>query len=305
MPKFKWVGEPPRPYVESYGPAMEPYIGTVVPAQEMLDRDIFDAPFAGVLHTDDMAATVRGHSEYFENLADVAKVRSHAISFLTHQGDVVGSLHMYRHEVNPFSEAELQRHAAFAAQASLAISNAKLFNDLDAALERQPAMTDVLDAVSTARLDLQPVFETIAHHADRLAEGMGAVVAMRDGDELIVTAVAGPSPIDPGLVRFPLDESTGMGAAIVRGEVLHMPDRTSEVLAEYPNSPAHLHGHRSALVVPMLREGVALGSIGFTREAPGGYSDETIALLRSFADQATIAVNNARLLREIEERNTE
>jgi GAF domain-containing protein/ActR/RegA family two-component response regulator len=292
-------------YVASYGPAMEPYIGTVVPRHEMLDRQVYDSEVAGVLHTNDMAAAVRGQSDYFEELADVAKVRSHAIGFLTHHGEVVGTLHMYRHEVKPFSEAELKRHAAFAAQASLAISNAKLFNDLDAALERQTAMTDVLDAVSTARLDLQPVFETIAHHADRLAEGMGAVVAMRDGDELIVTAVAGPSPIDPGLVRLPLDESTGMGAAIVRGEVIHMTERTSEVLAEYPNSPAHLHGHRSALVVPMLRAGVALGSIGFTREAPGGYSDETIALLRSFADQATIAVNNARLLREIEERNHE
>ena len=120
-----------------------------------------------------MTAGVRGQSEYFEELAEVARVRSHAISFLTHQGDVVGSLHMYRHEVKPFTEAELKRHAAFAAQASLAIGNAQLFNDLDAALERQTAMTEVLEAVGNVRLDLQPFFDIVAHHARRLCPGVG------------------------------------------------------------------------------------------------------------------------------------
>ncbi len=230
--------------------------------------------------------------------------RSYATVALFSEAEWIGNINIVRPEVRPFDDGDLATLQAFADQASLAVSNARLFNDLDAALERQTAMTDVLDAVSTARLDLQPVFDVIANHADRLAEGSGAVVALRDGDEFVIAAVAGPSPIDPDVSRYPLDETTVTGAAIVRGELIHVTDRVTEGFA-YPNSPAHVHGHRSGLVVPMMREGAALGAIVFTRETPGGLSDETIELLEAFTDQATIAVNNARLLREIEERNTE
>ena len=231
-------------------------------------------------------------------------LRSYATVALFSEAEWIGNINIVRPEVRPFDDGDLATLQAFADQASLAVSNARLFNDLDAALERQTAMTDVLDAVSTARLDLQPVFDVIANHADRLAEGSGAVVALRDGDEFVIAAVAGPSPIDPDVSRYPLDETTVTGAAIVRGELIHVTDRVTEGFA-YPNSPAHVHGHRSGLVVPMMREGAALGAIVFTRETPGGLSDETIELLEAFTDQATIAVNNARLLREIEERNTD
>ena len=77
---------------------------------------------------------------------------------------------MFRHEVRPFDDAELKALASFAEQASLAIANANLFNDLDAALERQTAMTDVLEAVGTARIDVQPVFDRIVEHAQRLCD---------------------------------------------------------------------------------------------------------------------------------------
>ncbi len=87
--------------------------------------------------------------------------------------------------MRPFDQKQATILQAFADQAAIAVANAKLFNDLDAALERQTAMTEVLDAVSTARLDLQPVFDTVAHHADRLCQGTGAVVLVREGDELL------------------------------------------------------------------------------------------------------------------------
>ena len=233
-------------------------------------------------------------------------VRSMVAIPLVEHGDVIGLINVGRREIRPFDEKQATILQAFADQAAIAVANAKLFNDLDAALERQTAMTDVLDAVSTARLDLQPVFDTIAHHADRLADGTGAVIALRDGDEFFIAAVAGPSPVDAAPTRYPLDGTTVTGDAIIRGEVTHITGWTSEwTLANYPNSPALVHGHQSGLVVPMMREGAALGAIVFTRENPGGYTDETIALLESFADQATIAVNNARLLQEIEERNAD
>ncbi len=218
----------------------------------------------------------------------------------------IGNLNLARDEVRPFDPKVAPIMQAFADQAAIAVANAKLFNDLDAALERQTAMTDVLDAVSQARLDLQPVFASIAHHADRLADGTGAVIALREDREFVIAAVAGPSPIDRDQTRYPLDDTTATGDVILRGELLHITEWTEDwARANYPNTPALTHGHQSALAIPMMREGKALGAIVFTREAPGGYSDDTIELLESFADQATIAVNNARLLREIEERNTD
>ena len=137
-------------YVASHGPAMEPYIGTTMSPGTTAPRELFNSGPGGVSHTDDMMAIADGHP-YFEELTRVGRVRSYARATLTLDGATVGGLHMYRHEVRPFEEAELKALASFAEQASLAIANANLFNDLDAALERQTAMTDVLEAVSTAR----------------------------------------------------------------------------------------------------------------------------------------------------------
>jgi signal transduction histidine kinase/CheY-like chemotaxis protein/HPt (histidine-containing phosphotransfer) domain-containing protein/putative methionine-R-sulfoxide reductase with GAF domain len=219
-----------------------------------------------------------------------------------------GQCTVARTEVRPFEPRHGRIVQAFAEQAAIAISNANLFNELDRALERQTAMTDVLDAVSTARLDLQPVFDKVAEHADRLCRGTGAMVLVREGDDLLLSAVAGPSPVPIDRVGngvVPIDNSSITGAAVLRGEIIHIRDWDSEDAASYATSPARTMGHQSALAVPMMRGGVAIGTIGFTRAEPGGYTDDEIALLETFADQAAIAVDNARLLREIEQRNTE
>ena len=222
--------------------------------------------------------------------------------------DHYGQLNVARTDVRPFEPRHGRIVQAFAEQAAIAISNANLFNDLDQALERQTAMTDVLDAVSTARLDLQPVFDKVAEHSDRLCRGTGAMVLVREGDHLLLSAVAGPSPVDASRVGtgvVPIDDSSITGAAVLRGQIVHIRDWDSEDAAAYATSPARTMGHQSALAVPMMRGGAAIGTIGFTRAEPGGYADDEIALLETFADQAAIAVDNARLLREIERRNTE
>ena len=162
-------------YVASHGPAMEPYIGTTISPETTAPGQLFNSGPGGVSHTDDMAAIASGHP-YFEELTQVGRVRSYARATLTLDGAAVGGLHMYRHEVRPFDDTELKALAAFAEQASLAIANANLFNDLDAALERQTAMTDVLDAVSTTRDDLQPVFDAVARHATQLCKSVGGAL---------------------------------------------------------------------------------------------------------------------------------
>ncbi len=243
-----------------------------------------------------------------EEKSQRAGVRSVVTLPLFNDGQWIGNINLGRFEVRPFDERQATILQAFADQAAIAVANAKLFNDLDAALERQTAMTEVLDAVSTARLDLQPVFDTVAHHADRLCNGTGALVMVREGDQLLLRAVAGPSPMPQdrvGTGSVPIDESSVTGAAVVRREIVHVRDWDDESATVFADSPARRMGHQSALVVPMMRGGEAIGSIGFTREQPGGYDVAEIALLEAFADQAAIAVENARLLREIEERNSD
>ena len=292
-------------YVASYGPAMEPYIGTTV-RTGILPSEAFAFSPDGVRHIDDFV-TIAAGSAYFEELAATAKVRSYAVAQLTG-----GALHMYRHEVRPFGAAELSRLASFAAQASLAIGNARLFNDLDAALERQTAMSDVLEAVSSARVDLQPVFDRIVGHAQRLCRDTFAVVTVRDRDDVTLVAAAGTgtgSEAAETLEFFgrhrDVDSRSTTGAVYSTGEAVHIRDWQEVPSDVYPGSRARESGARSLLSLPMRRHGDVVGTIVFVRLLPGGYSDDEVSLLQAFTDQAAIAVDNAHLLAEIEQRNTE
>ena len=241
--------------------------------------------------------------------------RSYATVALFSEGDWIGNINVVRDEVRPFDDAELTILQAFADQASLAVSNARLFNDLDAALERQTAMTDVLDAVSTARLDVQPVFDRIVAHAQRLSEDTVAFISVRDETELRTMAAAGPTRPDSAALGYlgdlsapetSIDDDTSTsGTVYLTGQPVHIPDWDEVPADQYPNSRARDSGARTLLALPMRRRGDTVGVMTFVRVAAGGYDDSEIALLQAFADQAAIAVDNARLFREIEERNND
>ncbi len=300
-------------YVASHGAAMEPYIGSTVETSDGL-RDNFQHSASGAVHTADFTESTRG-SPYFEELAEVARVRSYATVPLTRDGDVVGTLHMFRHEVRPFDEGELSALAAFAEQASLAIANARLFNDLDDALERQQAMTEVLDAVSTARNDLAPMFERIAYHAQQLCTGsVTASLNVRNGNRLEVVAVSyddDASYVDnlQGWTRdaggVEIDSTTPLGLAFSTAQVIHIREWDHEWADRFPLSLLPRLGIASAMFIPLERNDVVVGCLGFHRAEPGGFSDREVSILQTFANQAAIAVDNARLLAEIEQRNTE
>ena len=202
----------------------------------------------------------------------MADVRSYAVASLTSGGMPIGGLHMYRHEVRPFSDAEQNRLASFAAQASLAIANAKLFNDLDQALERQRAMTDVLEAVSTARFDIQPVFDRIVEHAAHLCDDTAALVTIRDRAELSVMAGAGWGELGNQDVLHwdAIDTSTTTGTVFSTGEPVHIPDWDEVPPDRYPNSKARDSGLRTMLTLPMRRHHVVIGAMTFAREHPAG-----------------------------------
>ncbi len=161
-------------------------------------------------------------------------------------------------------------------------------------------MTEVLDAVSTSRLDLTPVYDAVVRHADRLGGGTGALIVVRDGDELVAVAQAGPAASAIG-DRLAVDDSSPLGHAALTGETIHVRDWSALPADVYPNAIARGAGRSSSLVVPMVRNGVTVGVVGFAGDRAGGFSDDQVSLLQTFASQAAIAVDNARLLREIEE----
>ncbi len=300
-------------YAASHGASMEPYIGTVVANAASL-RGSFQQSVSGAVHTADFAESTRG-LPYFEELAEVAKVRSYAAVPLTSDGEPVGMLHMFRHEVRPFDEDELSALASFAEQASLAIANARLFNDLDDALERQQAMTEVLDAVSTARADLAPMFERIAHHAQQLCTGsVTASLNVRNGNRLEVVAVSYDNDAayvdnlqgwarDAGGVE--IDSTTPLGYAFSTAQVIHIREWDQEWAGRFPSSALPGLGIASAMFIPLERNDIVVGCLAFHRAESGGFSDREVSILQTFANQAAIAVDNARLLAEIEQRNTD
>ena len=264
-------------------------------------RAEFKSLLAGgdALRTEDMRALrVRG-------LVVPDDVRSIIRVGLRVDGELYGMLGVYRTEVRPFDEREANILNAFAEQAAIAIGNANLFNELDESLARQRAMTDVLDAVSTARTDLQPVFDALARHASRLCPGSDAGVAVCEGDDLVTMSFSADSTVRGTERRLlPTDASSPGGDCVLRRQIVHVRDLDADPDL-YPNTPARLGGYRSVLGIPMIRNDQAIGAVGFYRKAAGGYTDAEVALLQTFVNQAATAVENARLLREIEQRNTD
>ena len=241
-------------------------------------------------------------------LARATGIHSFASVPLFHGDEWIGNINLSRFVVRPFDHGLVDILRSFAEHAAIAIANARLFNDLDEALARQQAMTDVLDAVSTARFDPQPVFDRIVQHADRLCGGTGAIVAVVDGDHL--RPLAGTGAFANRLASFAggrtlIDDSTPVGAAARAGQIVHIRNWDDVAADVYPAAASRRAGRKSALVVPMVRNEAVVGVFAFSRVEPGGFTDSEIGLLRIFADQAAIAVENARLLRDIESRNTD
>ena len=285
--------------------ASEQFVGMELPFDTVMAR-LADAPFAINNDYDPSASSV---SE-FTPVAVERGISRRLSAALVQEGELIGIISLYRSGM-PFEDRDGQNLKTFADQAAIAISNSKLFNDLDAALERSKAMTDVLDAVSTARTDLQPVFDAVIHYAHRLFAGSTAVLYVREGDELVWMGGAGGHPDAVTLPhetvrRLPIDVvATPVGEAAATGRVVHVRNWNDVPAHLYPMTMLRNSGRLGTLAAPMIRNGVAVGVISFTRAEAGGYTDEEIALLQTFANQAAIAVDNARLLVEIDERNTE
>jgi signal transduction histidine kinase len=202
-------------------------------------------------------------------------------------------------------ERQIRLLETFAEQAAIAIENVRLFNETKEALEHQKASAEVLEVISGSVANTQPVFDKILASCNRLFHGNDVGINIVGDDGAIhLGAYAGPTKTE--LERHfpvPLSPESGSGLAILERRVLHFPDTQAASVPEYARRGSAITGSKSQLFAPMLWEGKGIGAIHVGRSFVGPFSEKEIALLRTFADQAVIAIQNARLFHEIEEKS--
>ena len=225
---------------------------------------------------------------------------------LLRESIAIGVILIRRFQVRPFSDNQIALLKTFADQAVIAIENARLFQELKESLEQQTATSEILGVIASSPTDIQPVLDAVAENAARLCDAVDAVIFRRDGDYSQVVAAFGSMPIaSPG--RNPISRGTPADRAMHTVQTVHVHDLAAEVDSEFPDAGGiqNITGTRTALATPLLREGIAIGAILIRRMEVRPFSEKQIALLKTFADQAVIAIENVRLFKEIQERNAE
>jgi len=221
------------------------------------------------------------------------------------EGVGVGSICVMRHPPKPFSDKELALLKTFGDQAVIAIQNSRLFNETHEALEQQTATAEILRVISGSVTDTQPVFDAIVHSCQHLFSGKAVTLAMPMGDMIESVAFASGTGEQLGatfMKPWPLDRGSGAGTCILESRVVNVAD-TEEGAKTMPRMRdlAIALGYKSGLFVPLRREGGAIGCIAILRAAAGRFDDQEVSLAQTFADQAVIAIENARLFNETKE----
>jgi signal transduction histidine kinase len=214
---------------------------------------------------------------------------------------------LWRRDVQPFSEKQINLIETFADQAVIAIENVRLFQELKESLEQQTATSQILGVIASSPTDIQPVLDVVAENAARLCDAHDAIIHRLDGDLLRDAAHYGPISRTADTTQTPLNRDYVAGRAVVDRQVVHVHDMQAELGVEFPLSKlrAVRDGTRSVVGTPLLREGVPIGAILIRRTEVRPFTDKQIALLKTFAAQAVIAIENVRLFKELDERTNE
>ena len=231
---------------------------------------------------------------------------------LLREGHPVGVLALLRRAVRPFTDKQIELVTTFADQAVIAIENVRLFDevqartrDLQEALTYQTGSANILKVIASSPTDVGPALKTIVESACELCEAYDAVLRLRQGDNLELSAHHGTVPADWNLSR--INPYWTAGRAALERRPVHVHDMSSSEGDEFPEAQARARsqGHRTILSVPLLQEGKSIGTITLRRLEVNPFSDKQIALLQTFADQAVIAIGNVRLFEEVQAKTRE
>src|SRR5262249_14077660 len=227
----------------------------------------------------------------------------------------VGVIVIRRTEVRPFTDAQMKLLQTFADQAVIAIENVRLFTELHQknealtqahaqvteSLEQQPATSEILRVISSSPTDTQPVFDAIAESATRLLKGWATTVFLLDSDSLYVAATHGGLPGSAEEMKRVFPQRQEFFSEAVRARQVRVIEDVEREQSPTLREIARIRGWRANLAVPMLREGQPIGLISATRLEPGPFAPREIELMKTFAEQAVIAIENVRLFTETKE----
>jgi signal transduction histidine kinase len=245
---------------------------------------------------------------------ELAGVRTMLAVPMLKEDELIGTINIYRQEVKPFTDKQIQLVQNFANQAVIAIENTRLLkelrqrtNDLSESLDQQTATADVLKVISRSAFDLKSVLTTLTDSAKSLCGASLGIICLRDGEVMRLRAESGctpafvdfmhASPIKPG-------RETITGRVFVDGTPVHVADVQLDPEYNFGNAPT-IGAYRAVLAVPLMRDGAVEGVLLLGKPAPGPFSQRQLDLVQTFADQAVIAIENVRLFEQVQERTKE